>query len=50
MSAGLRWRAAGGYIVGPALAGWLLLSIDPVWVFTLIGFISCIAFIPILRL
>lgn len=41
---------SGGYIVGPALAGWLLLSIDPVAIFTLIGAISCFAFIPVLQL
>ena len=41
---------SGGYIVGPALAGWLLLSIDPVAVFTLIGLISCLVFIPVLQL
>lgn len=41
---------SGGYIVGPALAGWLLLSMDPVAVFTIIGVISCIVFIPVLQL
>jgi len=41
---------SGGYIAGPALAGWLLLSLDPVTVFTIIGFISCLVFIPILQL
>ena len=41
---------SGGYIVGPALAGWLLLSLDAVAVFTLIGFISCAVFLPILNL
>jgi len=41
---------SGGYIVGPALAGWLLLSLDPVTVFTIIGLISCIVFIPVLQL
>ncbi|MEM7031075.1 MAG: MFS transporter [Chloroflexota bacterium] len=39
-----------GYIVGPALAGWLLLSLDPATIFSIIGFISLIAFIPILFL
>ncbi len=41
---------SGGYIVGPALAGWLLLSLDAVAVFTLIGIISCAVFLPILHL
>ena len=41
---------SGGYIVGPALAGWLLLSHDPVAVFTIIGLISCLIFLPVLQL
>ena len=41
---------SGGYIVGPALAGWLLLSLDPAAVFTLIGLMSCLVFLPILKL
>ncbi len=41
---------SGGYIVGPALAGWLLLSLDARSVFTIIGLISCAVFLPILRL
>jgi len=41
---------SGGYIVGPALAGWLLLSLDAVTVFTIIGLISCLVFIPVLQL
>ncbi len=41
---------SGAYIVGPALAGWLLLSLDAVAVFTLIGSFSCFVFLPILRL
>ena len=41
---------SGGYVVGPALAGWLLLSHDPVAVFTLIGVISCAVFLPVLNL
>ncbi|MCY3863798.1 MAG: MFS transporter [Chloroflexi bacterium] len=41
---------SGGYIVGPALAGWLLLSLEPVAVFTLIGIISCGVFLPIMHL
>ena len=38
----------GGYIVGPALGGWLLLILDPVSVFTIIGFLSVLAFIPLI--
>ena len=41
---------SGGYIVGPALAGWLLLSLDAAAVFTVIGLISCAVFVPILKL
>ncbi|MDA1349032.1 MAG: MFS transporter [Chloroflexi bacterium] len=40
----------GGYIVGPAVAGWMLLSMDPVSVFTIIGLVSSLAFLPILLL
>ena len=39
-----------GYIVGPAVAGWLLLNMEPVSVFTIIGGVSLLAFIPILYL
>ncbi len=41
---------SGGYIAGPALAGWLLLSRDATAVFTIIGIISCAVFLPILSL
>lgn len=41
---------SGGYIVGPALAGGLLLVMEPVDVFTIIGLLSSLAFIPILLL
>ena len=41
---------SGGYIVGPALAGWLLLSLDAAAVFTIIGIISCAVFLPVLSL
>jgi MFS family permease len=41
---------SGGYIIGPLLAGWLLLFIDPATVFTVIGLISCAAFVPVLML
>jgi MFS family permease len=49
----LAWFASArnaGYIVGPAVAGWMLLSMDPVTVFTVIGLLSSAAFLPILLL
>ena len=36
-----------GYIIGPLAAGWLLLHLKPEHVFTIIGIISSIAFIPV---
>ena len=39
-----------GYVLGPLAAGWMLLSMDPVAVFTVIGALSCLAFVPILLL
>jgi MFS family permease len=39
-----------GYIVGPAAAGWMLLTMEPAAVFTIIGLLSSIVFLPILRL
>jgi len=39
-----------GYVLGPAVGGWLLLSMTPVTVFTIIGLLSCLAFVPILFL
>lgn len=39
-----------GYIVGPAAAGWLLLTMDPVAVFTVIGVMSSLVFVPVLLL
>ena len=36
-----------GYIVGPITAGWMLLTLETSQVFTIIGFLSMIAFIPI---
>ena len=39
-----------GYIVGPAVAGWLLLTLNPAAVFTVIGLLSSFAFLPILLL
>ena len=41
---------SGGYLVGPAVAGWLLLTMEPVAVFTLIGGLSMAAFVPVLWL
>ncbi|MCE2473871.1 MAG: MFS transporter [Anaerolineae bacterium] len=41
---------SGGYVFGPLLAGWLLLSFDPAAVFTIIGVISCGVFLPVLSL
>lgn len=41
---------SGGYIAGPAIAGWMLLSLDPVDVFTAIGLLSVAAFVPVLAL
>ena len=41
-----------GYVVGPAVAGWLLHKgyLDPVGVFTVIGLLSASAFVPVLML
>ena len=39
-----------GYVIGPAVAGWLLLSFDPVAVFTIIGLLSSFALIPVMLL
>ena len=39
-----------GYVVGPALAGWMLLTLDPVAVFTVVGIMSSLAFVPVLLL
>ncbi len=36
-----------GYVVGPAAAGVLLLRMEPVQVFTAVGFLSSLAFLPI---
>ena len=40
----------GGYIVGPALGGFLLLKMDAVAVYTIIGFMSSFALIPLFYL
>jgi MFS family permease len=39
-----------GYVVGPLAAGWMLLYMDPVSIFTVIGILSSLVFIPILLL
>jgi MFS family permease len=39
-----------GYVIGPAVAGWMLVSMSPVAVFTVIGLISTLAFMPVLLL
>ena len=36
-----------GYVVGPAVAGILLLRLDPVQVFTIVGLLSAVAFVPV---
>ena len=40
----------GSYVVGPAVAGLMLLALDPVSVFTVIGLLSSAAFVPVLLL
>ena len=40
----------GGYILGPALAGYFLLTRPPVEIFTIIGFLSLFSLIPLLLL
>ena len=39
-----------GYIIGPMTAGWLLLFVEPVQVFSIIGLLSSAVFLPILLL
>lgn len=39
-----------GYVVGPAAAGWMLVTMNPVSVFTVIGLLSAAAFVPVLLL
>lgn len=41
---------SGGYILGPALAGWLLLVMKPIDIFMVIGILSSFAFVPVLLL
>ncbi|HCY13991.1 MAG TPA: MFS transporter [Gammaproteobacteria bacterium] len=38
---------SGSYLLAPLLGAWLLTWMDPATVFTLIGFISCLAFLPV---
>ena len=38
---------SGGYLVGPPVAAWLLSVMDPTQVFTVIGLVSCLAFVPV---
>ena len=38
------------YIIGPLIGGWLLLSYDPVHIYTIIGLISILSFIPLIFL
>ena len=50
---GLGWfglARSGGYIAGPALAGWLLLTLPPRQVFALTGVLACAAFVPVFLL
>jgi len=37
----------GSYLLAPLLGAWLLTWMDPATVFTLIGFMSCLAFLPV---
>jgi MFS family permease len=41
---------SGGYIIGPVLAGWMLLTLSPEAVYTVIGLISCSSFWFVARL
>lgn len=41
------YARSGGYIVGPLLAGWLLLSLDAATVYRIIGLMSAAAFFPL---
>lgn len=41
---------SGGYIVGPLVASWLLLTLSPATVYTVTGFFSILAFFPIIGL
>ena len=39
-----------GYIVGPLAGGAMLVFMDPVTIFTVVGFVSALAFLPVLML
>ncbi len=39
-----------GYVIGPAVGGFLLLHVSAEAVFTVIGLLSCLAFVPVLQL
>ena len=39
-----------GYVIGPAVGGWLLLSLEPTPVFTIIGLLSSLTFVPVFLL
>ena len=39
-----------GYVIGPAAAGWMLTTMDPISVFTVIGLLSAAAFAPVVLL
>ena len=41
------YARSGGYIVGPLLAGWLLLTLDAATVYQIVGLLSAAAFIPL---
>lgn len=46
----LGWFGAarsGAYLLAPLLGGWLLTRLEPSVVFTIIGFASCLAFLPV---
>jgi len=47
---GIFGMARGGYLLAPTLAALLLGWLSPEQVFTLIGLLSCAAFVPVLRL
>ena len=41
------YARSGGYIAGPLLAGWLLLTLDAASVYQIVGLLSAAAFIPL---
>ena len=44
------YARSGGYIVGPLLGGWLLLTLPPAAVYRIVGLLSAAAFVPLLFL